>query len=885
MAVARSSGARRAEKMAATEEDGFTGPPSNGAELPRFDVALGDQPDGITVLAQAAKERDAAVKAMAARNAPGASRVDHNANLVEYLDPLALSALQRDLMEEVNSAIDSRKPWLDLFTKGVRRMGVDREQEKRSEPFPGASAVVHPALAQACVDFQARASGQLYPPDGPAKAAVEGEVTPERADAAERVERYANWQCTIQMPEYAPEGERLLMMLPIEGSSFEKLWWDDAVGRPRVSYISSVDIIAPYNASDEMTTPLLAERLRVFEHQRTAYVASGFWAPHEVGPAPMREVSDVEEALKGVTGQAAMSGQAEVHEQHEYYECQVRRAITGLEGDQVAEWLVTIHPATQKIVAIRRNWDKDDPAKERRRIIFHYKMFPWAGFYGVGLFHLIGGLTQAATGALRALLDSAMASTMGGGLKLGFGKGNGGTIVTGPGIFADVQAAGTDDIRKVVMPNIFPPPSPVLFELLQFVTGAAQEFASVALKEVAESNQNVPVGTTLARLDEGSRVYSGIYQRLHRVQGLKLQTLYRINAKTLQQQIAIRPYVDSKLTLADFGRDISVSPVSDPHTYSLIQRTMKAQARLDLARQARAEGVNLNLEQAYRATAKAMGLPDVEELFPEAPPPVSADPFTENLAAVRGSPLEAKPTDDDDMHLFVHHAAAMLPGLYGTPAGQTLVAHMHQHAANGAMKLAMAGKLAKEQALPADDLTDPGEWYAGWMQKIGECMKPMADPGVAAVAEVERAKVEATKEKTKVDTAAKLMIEGERSENKREELALMHEQKMREIEAQDDAKEADIARDVAMKREDIASRERVTAAQIMAKAATPPPAKPGEFGEEEGDDGEPGKGKPKGGDADLWTMIEGLSAAVQSLARGRKIVRDDKGDIIGVEPA
>lgn len=797
-----------------------------GAVLPRYDVPLEDEPTDTDRVMAAARERENNAAALGRRADPAMDK--HGANLAALLTEGERKALGYEIKREIEIAKTSRRDWIDLMTKAVKRLGFDRQTEKRSDPFPGASAVVHPAFAQACVDFQARAAGQLCPPDGPAKASLEGKSDPQREEAAERVARFLNWQCTRQMPEWAAEKERLLMMLPAEGSSFQKLWYDPVQQRPRVAYVSSEFIIAPYGASDEMTTPLLAEELRILDSERKDNIRSKFWLEHEPGLPPALQPSEVEQARKKVTGLEPAGEASDLQGAHRYYEAQVRRSLPGIDGDQTGEYLVTICDTTDDVVAIYRNWDSTDPARERRRMLLHYKMFPWDGFYGIGLFHLIGGLTQAATGSLRALLDQAMAATLGGGLIMGHKKANGGTVTVAPGTYANVDVAGTDDIRKAVMPDIFGEPSAVLFELLQFLVGAAGEFASVALKEVAESNANVPVGTTLARLDEGSRVYSGIYRRLHRVQALELETLYKIDAKTLPKQLAVRAYHDPELSPADFAPDISVAPVSDPNTYSTIQRNLKAQARKMAAIEAAQLGVKVNLRNAIVAACEAQDLPDLEELFPEDPEPVSADPFSENLAASRGAPLEAKPDHPHEEHLMVHHAMASLPGMIATPIGQALVMHMYQHATMGALAMAAAPMLAKEQGIDPEavPVADPGQWYAAWMERIGQCMLPPPDPAVAAVAEVEKEKVKATKEKTQVDAAAKIQVAEKQSELKIKELEAEHANKMEELDRADDHKEAELTAKIQGDREKIASNERMKAAEIMAKAATPPPPKP-----------------------------------------------------------
>lgn len=830
-----------------------------GAEPMRFDVAgIGEETSDRDLISNALAGQQQSIAEAQQAPPPGVTG-KHTDNLALIVPDEVLNRLSKELLEEIESARAGRLEWESLMERGVKALGFDRDKTTRNIPFPGASAVVHPAFAQACIDFQARAAGQLAPPDGPALATVEGEPDQEMVDRAERVTRYLNWQCTKQVTEWSSETERLLMMVGPEGSSFKKVWYDGVMRRPRVAYVPSDRVIAPYTASDEQTTPLLAEEIRVLDQDRKANIQAGLWVEHDPGPPEAVQPSKVEEARKKILGATSGGTPLKNLDPHVYYEAQIRRAIDGLEGGQPAEWLVTLHPKTRKIVALYRNWDQDDPAKERRRILMHYKLFPWDGFYGIGFFHLIGGLSQGATGALRALLDSAMWQNMGGGLKATSGAANGGEIVMAPGQYADVNIAGTDDIRKAIMPNVAPEPSPVLFELLQFLAGACQDFASVALKETAESNDNVPVGTTLARLDEGSRVYCGIYQRLHRVQEIELQTIFKMDGKTLPQQLEWRPFPDQKLTPADFvGGALTVSPASDPHTYSLIQRNMKAQARLQLALQAQQSGVKVNLKDAYMAAGQAQNLPNLEVLFPEDPPPVTADPFSENLQAAKGAALQARPDQDHDGHLTVHLAMASLPGMATNPLGQILIQHMYEHASMGALALATAARMSgaapggpimpppaqgapqgigapaaampmqppQAPMLPQQPMTDPAAWYQGWMSRIAPCLKPLADPAIEAVAATEMAKVDAEKQKTAIDTEAKLRIAEAESQNKQEELGLIHQQKMAEIAAQQDAKSADLTAKVQLTREEIASRERQKAADIAAKAAEPPKPPP-----------------------------------------------------------
>ena len=749
----------------------------------------------------------------------------HNANLVVGMLEDERSKLARDLLEEIDSAEESRKGWHELMVKGVKALGFDRAQDQRSDPFVGASAVVHPAFAKSLVDMQARIAGQLAPPEGPAKTVVVGKKTKPEEERADRIALHINWQCCDQMSEWFDETDRLLMMVPAEGSSFKKTWYDQVEKRPRTAYIPAEQIIMPYTATCVQTSPLVAEEMWLLPHQVQEKLSTGFWAPHRVGEPSERPPSIVRQATDQIIGLDEMGGQDQPEYRGlQYYEVMVTRAIPGLEGGQSREYLVTVSREHQQLVAVRRNWRMTDRLRRRRRVLQHYKLFPWRGAYGLGLWHMIGGLSTSATGSLRALMDSAQWQNMPGGFRLKGSRTSGQTVTKRPGDYVEVEAApGVTDIKQALMADPHPGPSPVLLELLGVVTTDAREFAGIALQETAESTQNTPVGTTLARVDEGSRVYSGVFQRLHRAQGLELKSIWEIDLETWQEQAEFYPFEVPNLVPEDFREGISVVPVSDPRTYSQIQRALQAQARVQLATEAQAQGVKVDLRSAYEDAAKALQLPGIETLFPPEPPPLASDPFTENAAVMGGGKLLTKPEQPHEEHLIVHLGLFALPGFGVTPAGQELVKHYVQHAGMGALSIAMAGKMAKEKMLPAPGMPDPGQWYTSWMNRLAPFLLPPGDPSVDKLVKVEQAKVEATRERVQVETDAKKQISAADTQAKKEIVAAELAADLRRIEAEDDRAEAKAMVDVTNQREKTASAERQKAADIMAKAATPPP--------------------------------------------------------------
>lgn len=768
--------------------------------------------------------------------------VRHSDNLLALVKPAALDKLANDLLREVQSAARSRAPWMRAMADGIKRLGFDRTgSPMRNTPFKGSSAVVHPAFAQACVDLQARTSAQLCPPSGPAKTVIIGDETPDLVDRCDRVESFMNYQCTTQIREWRSEKERALMMVGPEGSTFFKLWYDRSLRRPRAAYIPAEDVIIPYAASDHMTSPLVAEVLRKLPSDVREHVRSRDWADHDFGAPDYEGRSNVVSATDRVTGIEPDGEQILEHEPLIYYECQVKRAIPGLELDpkgrpMESEFLVTVCKASRCIVAIRRNWSELDPVRERFQLLHHYKAFPWRGVYGIGLYHLIGGLSIAATGALRALLDTGHWQNAVGGFKLKGARTSAQTIERSPGQWVDIEApAAIDDIRKVLMQDPHEGPSEVLFELLKFLADSASKFASVALAEVAESNANVPVGTTMARLDEASRVFSAIYQRLHAVQDLELKALYKINRATLSQQLSLLPSDAPMVRVpgppeepggpaepGDFNVSISVQPVSDPHTHSAIQRTMQHQARLDLARNARMDGIEVDLRGAYLDAAKGMKLPEPESLFPEPPPPLPpGDPFSENLKLSQGARIEAGPTQDHDIHLIVHLARLSLPNVLMSPMAVPLLAHIEEHLTYGALALALAGKMATNApSAPANQAAKPadaGEWYLKWIEMLRPLVQPPAEPGVQALVEAEKAKTQAHREEADIKVEATKEIEGVKVAAQKDIIAAELQAKLIEIRAKQDQHNLAEATKLQTAREAAASRERIAAAEIAAK--------------------------------------------------------------------
>jgi hypothetical protein len=729
---------------------------------------------------------------------PAAMPDDWYANLVGLLVQDDMKRLAQELDEEVAAAEAARKPWREIYSQGLKKLGIDRTELQRSIPFPGASAVRHPLLLQAAVEFQSRAMSELSPPGGPCRGTIVGAPSEDLEEKAARVAAFQNWQLTDQVEEFSVELDRLLMMLPLEGSSFAKLWYDPSYRRPRFAYVPAEAVVMPYGAVDEQTAPFVAQQLDLFPTEIRANIASGLWVPHahEAGAAPLPSAST--EVIDQAQGQDRSSaGDTPGQGMRRYWEIQARRVIPGIDGDQEVEWLITLAADSQEVVAIRRNWRAADARRRRIKRLFHWRLFPWAGAYGVGFLHMIGGLADAATGSLRALMDSAVISNLGGGFTLkrsaaGTARERG-PIMRRPGEYAEIDAPGVDDIRRVVMPDPFQGPSEVLFQLLGALVDTGTSFASVAMQELAEASGNVPVGTTLARIEEGSRVFAQIFSRLHRTFGLVLRELHEVNRENVTDQWIGETFVAPEIQAADFDARIDVVVVSDPRTFSYVQRQMQGQLSLDLVRQAAEVGVECDMRAAYASAARQMGLQNADELFPEKEP-FNGPAAIEN-AIVFEAPLKTAQQDNHLEHTMYHLSLLQLPGFGRSSPGQRLITHVLEHGAAVAMQAGV-------------------DAYLQIVRGLQKAFEP-EDQGLARMAQAEMAKVDAKREEIAAKLQAQLTLEREERDAK---LAI--------VRAELDAKLIEIKAELQANREANASKERIASAQIAERIATAPPPTP-----------------------------------------------------------
>lgn len=572
---------------------------------------------------------------------------DHFANLVTTIDADELKKLASELCDRVQTDIDDRERHDRFMVKGMEAMGIDRD-EVRTGAFVGGSAVRHPLLAQSCVDFQSRILRELLPAGGAVRA-VPAAGYIEASGSLRRAEVYANRRILSAGGCGYSEGlEQAMIRLPLAGSVIRKVRQgpDGAVAET----IPTSDFAVPYSATTLQSSPRNTHILRLHKHEVDLNFRSGLWKRFDLdeqGDEGNRPQSESTKAAKRVTGQSKSTDE---DDRHVFYEIHAWAEVE--DGDEERPYVVVIHPETETVVMVRRNWLATDGAMQPIQHFIHYKYLPWEGFWGIGLFHLIGGLSSAATGSLRALMDSAMLQNMPTGLAdKSAGVTKGGKLKLEPLGFTNVSlptTGGDRDIRKHFMHLPFDGPSATLFSLLQFLVSEGSEFASVAVKGLADASEQAPVGTTMALVEQGSIVFASIHLRQHRSFAQELKLFQRVTRDWMPNE------GDGECTREDFDDDVLLLvPASDPSTWSSVQRVTQAQAVVQMAQMANSLGVKVDLRSAFMTMSKALGVEDPEAMFPkeEQPqPPPPMQPQEEFAAILRGQPTRAYPGQNHDAH-------------------------------------------------------------------------------------------------------------------------------------------------------------------------------------------------------------------------------------------
>jgi len=570
------------------------------------------------------------------------------ANLAETLPEADMDDVAQDFLGLISKDKEARKKRDEQYEEGLRRTGLGDDAPGGAQ-FQGASRVVHPMLTEVCVDFSARAIKELFPPEGPAKDSIVGDETAEKAAKAQRKTRYLNWQLTQQMPEFRAELEQLLTQVPLGGAQYLKLTYDLNKKRPVPLFIGIDDVYLPYAATNFYSSERKTHVQYVTEIEYLQRIRSGMYRDVDLAPTTADpDISKSEKANNKIEGRD--DGAYDVDGLRTVFEIY---AITNLEEKYgLAPYIISIDKTSGKVLSIYRNWQENDETLEEMQWITEWPFVPWRGAYPIGIPQMIGGISAAATGALRALLDSAHIANFPGMLKLKGGREGGQSERIDPTEVKEIEGgAFSDDIRKIAMPLPFNQPSEVLFRLLGFLVEAGKGVVRTTLEDIAENQANMPVGTQLARIEQGMVVFNAIHARLHDAMGRTLKVLHRINAMYLENDEVKDETGQLLVRRSDFEGPMDVVPVSDPNIFSEAQRFAQVQA---LSQRAMALPQIYNVRKVEERILQQLRIPNIKELLIPAPEPKELNAVNENVAATLGRPVSAFPEQDHLAHMQVH---------------------------------------------------------------------------------------------------------------------------------------------------------------------------------------------------------------------------------------
>lgn len=605
---------------------------------------------------------------------------DFNANLAEEMDGGALESLAGDLAGDIDNDLSSRKDWETMYKDGITLLGL--KFEERTEPWDGACGVFHPMITEAVVRFQSETIMETFPAAGPVKTKIIGRDTPEKKEAAVRVQEDMNFQLTEKMTEYRSEHEKLLWNLPSAGSAFKKVYYDPSLERQVAIFVPAEDIIIPYGTSELTTCHRLTHRMRKTKNELVKLMKAGFYRDVELGE-PQKFQTDIQERKDKETGFSAT-----YDDRFELYEIHVDLDLPGYEDEDDGEptgialpYVVTIVRGTNEVLSIRRNWKEDDDLKLKRHHFVHYQYIPGYGAYGFGLFHLIGGFAKSATSIMRQLVDAGTLSNLPGGLKARGLRIKGDDTPIAPGEFRDVDL-GSGNIRDNILPLPYKEPSAVLAALMDKIVEEGRRFAATADLKVADMSNQAPVGSTLAILERTLKVMSAVQARVHYALKQELQLIAGIIRDYTPEEYGYEPdegHASAKQS--DYG-DVDILPVSDPNAATLSQRVVQYQAVIQLASTA---PQIYNMPLLHRQMLEVLGIKHAEKLVPLEEDQKPTDPVTENMNVLVGKPLKAFAYQDHEAHIQVHQSAMQDPIIQQmvgqNPQAQLIMGAMQAHLA------------------------------------------------------------------------------------------------------------------------------------------------------------------------------------------------------------
>ena len=585
-------------------------------------------------------------------NIPGTE--SHFDNLADILPADVLDPLGSELKNNYVDYKMSRKDWEKSYTDGLDLLGF--KYENRTEPFQGASGATHPVLAEAVTQFQATAYKELLPSDGPVRTQVLGVKTPAKDQQAHRVKDFMNYLIMDQMKEYEPEFDSMLFHLPLAGSTFKKVYYDDLLGRAVSKFVPADDLIVPYTANSLDDAEAIIHVLKMSENDLRKQQVAGFYSDVELTPPGMLVNDEVSKKERELEGTKKSGKQIPMYT---LLECHVDLDLEGFEdigpdGQPTGiklPYIVTVEEGSGTVLSIRRNYAPNDPKKQRVQYFVHFKFLPGLGFYGFGLIHMIGGLSRTATVALRQLLDAGTLSNLPAGFKQRGVRVRDEAAPIQPGEFKDVDAPG-GNLREAFFPLPYKEPSATLLQLMGLVVQAGQRFAAISELQIGEGQQNAAVGTTIALLERGSKVMSAIHKRLYSSMRQEFKLLSKIISTYLPPEYPYDVIGGARvIKQTDFDERIDILPVADPNIFSMSQRITLAQTQLQLAT---SNPQIHNLYSAYRTMYEAIGVKNIDAILPPPAPVQPMDPSQEHIMALGARPFQAFPGQDHRAHITAH---------------------------------------------------------------------------------------------------------------------------------------------------------------------------------------------------------------------------------------
>ena len=610
---------------------------------------------------------------------PGEEDDEFSSNLVDILDEGQLSEIAGDLIGDFEDDVNSRSDWIQTYVDGLELLGM--KVEDRTEPWPGACGVHHPLLAESVVKFQAETMMETFPAQGPVKTQIIGRETPEKREAATRVQEDMNYQLTDVMVEYRPEHERMLWGLGLSGNAFKKVYYDPSLGRQTAMYVTADDVVVPYGASNLETAERVTHVMRKTANEMRKLQRDGFYADVDL-PEPSDTLDEVEKKIAERLGFRASSD-----DRYKLLEIQVDLII---EDDKFRDeddegialpYIVTIEKTSQTVLAIRRNWDPDDKIKQKRNHFVHYSYVPGFGFYAFGLIHLIGAFAKSGTSLIRQLVDAGTLSNLPGGFKTKGLRVKGDDTPISPAEWRDVDvASGT--MRDNIMPLPYKEPSQVLYSLLGTIVEEGRRFAGMAELQVSDMSAQAPVGTTLAILERTLKMMSAIQARIHYAMKQEFKLLKKIIADYTPETYSYEPEEGSRKAKKSDYDNVEVIPVSDPNAATMAQKIVQYQAVIQLAQGA---PQIYDMPYLHRQMLEVLGIKNAQKLVPlkDGEDMKPRDPVSENMDVINGKPVKAFIEQDHQAHITVHMSAMQDPKIQQllgqNPNAQSMMAAMLSH--------------------------------------------------------------------------------------------------------------------------------------------------------------------------------------------------------------